>query len=111
MLLVAGAVVTGVLGVFFSQVGFLVIGFCLGLVGQGIAICATTILQEDVSDDYRGRAFSFYDMTFNILFVAGAAVSAIFMPATGRSSALIGLVAAGYLVSAGGYWLLRRKAG
>ena len=111
VLLVAGAVVTGVLGVFFSQVDFLVIGFCLGLVGQGIAICATTILQEDVGDDYRGRAFSFYDMMFNILFVAGAAISAIFMPVTGQSSALIGLVAVGYLVSAGGYWLLRRKTG
>jgi MFS family permease len=109
-LLVAGAVVTSVLGTFFSQVGFLVIGFCLGLVGQGIAISATTILQEDVGDDYRGRAFSFYDMMFNILFVAGAAVSAAFMPVTGRSDALIGAVAVGYLVSAAGYWLLSRRA-
>ncbi|MGO8960137.1 MAG: MFS transporter [Streptosporangiaceae bacterium] len=108
VLLVAGAVVAGALGVFFSQVDFLVIGFCLGLVGQGIAISATTILQEDVADDYRGRAFSFYDMMFNILFVAGAAISAAFMPVTGRSVALIGLVAAGYLVSAAGYWLLSR---
>ena len=76
VLLLVGAVVAGALGAFFSQVGFLVIGFCLGLVGQGIAISATTILQEDVGDDYLGRAFSFYDMMFNILFVAGAAVSA-----------------------------------
>jgi MFS family permease len=108
-LLVVGAVVTSVLGTFFSQVGFLVIGFCLGLVGQGIAISATTILQEDVGDDYRGRAFSFYDMMFNILFVAGAAISAAFMPVTGRSDALIGAVAVGYLVSAAGYWLLSRR--
>ncbi len=109
LLLVVGAVVAGGLGVFFSQVGFLIIGFCLGLVGQGIAICATTILQEDVGDGFRGRAFSFYDMMFNILFVAGAAVSAAFMPATGRSTLLISLVAAGYLISAAGYWLLSRR--
>ncbi len=111
VLLVAGAAVTGVLGAFFSQAAFLVIGFCLGLVGQGIAISATTILQEDVGDDYRGRAFSFYDMMFNILFVAGAAVGAAFMPVTGRSSVLIGFVAVGYLVSAGGYRLASRRAG
>ncbi len=110
VLLVVGAIVAGALGVFFSQAGFLVIGFCLGLVGQGIAISATTILQEDIGDDYRGRAFSFYDMTFNILFVAGAAVGAAVMPVTGRSSALIGLIAAGYLVSAAWYWLLSHRA-
>jgi hypothetical protein len=77
-------------------------------VGQGVAICATTILQEEADDDYRGRVFSFYDMTFNITFVAGAALSAAFMPVTGRSAAIIGLVAVGYAVTAAAYWLAGR---
>ena len=108
-LLVLAAVVTGVLGATYSQVGFLIIGFFLGLAGQGIAICATTILQEDVGDDYRGRAFSFYDMAFNVLFVIGAAVSAVFMPATGKSAGLIGAVAIGYLLAAAGHLALSRR--
>ena len=68
----AAAVIIGPLGETFSQVAFLIIGFCLNLAGQGVAICSTTILQEEVDDDYRGRVFSFYDMTFNVTFVAGA---------------------------------------
>ncbi len=110
LLLAVAAITTAVLGVPFNQVGFLVLGFFLGLAGQGIAICATTILQEDISDDYRGRAFSFYDMTFNVLFVAGAAISAAFMPMTGKSDALITAVAIGYALAAGGYWALSRRA-
>jgi MFS family permease len=108
VLLAAAAIISGPLGETFSQVAFLIIGFVLNLVGQGVAICATTILQEEVGDDYRGRVFSFYDMTFNITFVAGAALSAAFMPVTGRSAAIIGLVAVGYAVTAAAYWLAGR---
>jgi len=108
VLLAAAALISGPLGETFSQVAFLIIGFALNLAGQGVAICATTILQEEVDDDYRGRVFSFYDMMFNITFVAGAGLSAAFMPATGRSAAIIGLVAAGYAVTAGAYWLASR---
>ncbi len=110
VLLAAGALSTAVLGAPFNQAGFLVLGFFLGLAGQGIAICATTILQEDIGDAYRGRAFSFYDMTFNVLFVAGAAISAAFMPMTGKSEGLIAAVAIGYGLAAAGYWALSRRA-
>ena len=102
-LLALAAVVTGAAGFSFTQAGFLIIAFCLGLAGQGVAICAATILQEQVGDDYRGRAFSFYDMTFNVLFVAGAGISAAVMPMTGKSAELIAVVAIGYAVSAVGY--------
>jgi MFS family permease len=105
-LLALAAVVTGAAGFSFTQAGFLIIAFCLGLAGQGVAICAATILQEQVGDDYRGRAFSFYDMTFNVLFVAGAGISAAVMPMTGKSTELIAVVAIGYAVSAVGYWAL-----
>src|SRR6185312_2316018 len=46
LLLASAAVVVGPLGQTFSQAAFLVIGFWLNLAGQGVAICATTILQE-----------------------------------------------------------------
>jgi MFS family permease len=110
LLFAAGAVVTGVLGETFAQGAFLAIGFCLYLIRQGVAICTTTILQEDITDAYRGRVFSFYDMMFNVTYVLGAALVAAFMPVTGRSPVIIGLVAAGYAVTAAGFWLASRHS-
>jgi hypothetical protein len=110
VMLAASAVLTGFLGATFSQVGFIIMGFCLGLAGQGIAICATTILQEQLPDDYRGRAFSYYDMMFNITFAVGALISVPFMPLSGHSPALIWVIAVGYALVAAGYWLTGRHS-
>jgi MFS family permease len=82
LMLAASAVITLTLGETFQQIAFLGIGFCLYLTRQSVAICAVTILQEEVDDTYRGRVFAFYDMMFNAAYVAGAALSAIIMPAT-----------------------------
>jgi hypothetical protein len=107
LLLTASAVVTATLGETFIQVAYLAVGFCLYLCRQGVAICATTILQEEVDDAYRGRVFAFYDMMFNVTFVAGAALSAAFLPGNGHSPVVVGLVAAGYAILAAAYWLSR----
>jgi hypothetical protein len=105
-MLVLGGVATVALGAGFRQPGFLAIGFLLGLAAQGVAICATTILQQQSEDAYRGRVFSLYDMLFNVSFVAGAAVSAVFMPLTGRSYPMLLVVAVGYLSAAGVFRLI-----
>jgi MFS family permease len=110
LLLAATAALTGGLGQTFSQVGFLILGFALGLAGQGVAICATTILQEQVADSYRGRVFAFYDMMFNLTFVVGAAVTAQFMPLSGKSYSLIAVAAAGFAVTAASYWAASRHS-
>jgi len=109
VLLAATAVVTLALGETFSQPAYLAIGFLLYLTRQGVAICATTILQEEVDDAYRGRIFAFYDMMFNAAYVVGAALSVVIMPANGHAPGLIGLVGAGYAVLAAGYWLASRQ--
>jgi MFS family permease len=109
LLLAASAVITGALGETFDQIAYLAIGFCLYLAGQGVAICAVTILQEEVDDAYRGRLFAFYDVMFNVTLAAGALISAAFIPRTGKSSVLIGLVAVGYALTAAGYWLVGRQ--
>ena len=109
VLLAAAALISGPLGETFSQVAFLIIGFGLNLAGQGVAICATTILQEEVDDDYRGRVFSFYDMTFNVTFVAGAGAERRHSCRTPAGQpVIIGLVAVGYAVTAAAYWLASR---
>ena len=107
LLLAASAVVTATLGETFVQTAYLAVGFFLYLCRQGVAICATTILQEEVDDAYRGRVFAFYDMMFNVTFVAGAALSAAFLPDNGHSPVVLGLVAAGYAILAAAYWLSR----
>ncbi len=109
VLIAASAVVTVALGETFNQIAFLAIGFCLYLTRQGVAICATTILQEEVDDGYRGRVFAFYDMMFNVMYAAGAALSAPFMAANGHSPGIIGVVAAGYAATAAVYWLTARR--
>jgi hypothetical protein len=109
LLVAASAVITAALGETFVQLAYLALGFCLYLARQGVAICATTILQEEVADAYRGRVFAFYDMMFNVTYAAGAGLSAAFMPADGHSALLVALVAAGYAVLAAGYWLPQRR--
>ena len=71
-----------------------------------MAICTSTILQQRVDDDFRGRVFSINDMLYNAAFVLGAAVCAPFMPDNGLSYLLLIVVAAGYVLAAGGYLLL-----
>src|SRR6185437_6856389 len=109
LLLAVSAVVTGTLGETFNQIAYLAIGFGLYLAGQGVAICAVTILQEEVDDAYRGRLFAFYDVMFNVMLAAGALVSASFMPVTGKSPVIVSLVGIGYAVTAAAYWMFSRQ--
>src|SRR5262249_15098584 len=67
-MLVLGGVVTGTLGLTFSQPEYVAIGFLLGVVSQGIAISTTTILQQQTADEYLGRVFSVNDMLYNASF-------------------------------------------
>ena len=55
LLLAASAVATAVLGSTFNEIAYLAFGFTLYLCLQGVAICVTTVLQEDVDDAYRGH--------------------------------------------------------
>jgi MFS family permease len=105
LMLAVGAVVAGVGGETFNQAAYLAIGFLMYLSRQGVAICVTTILQEDIEDVYRGRVFAFYDMMYNAFYVAGAALFAAFMPANGKSATIVAVVAIGFAISAVAYWL------
>ena len=105
LLLVAAGVVTAVLGESFDEIAYLAFGFLLYLTAQGVAICATTVLQEETEDAFRGRLFAFYDVAFNVSLAAGAIACAAFVPRDGRSPAILGVVAAGYVVAAACYWV------
>jgi MFS family permease len=109
LLLVAAGVVTAVLGESFDEIAYLAFGFLLYLAGQGVAICVTTVLQEETDDAFRGRLFAFYDVMFNVSLAVGAIACAAFVPRDGRSPVILGAVAAGYVAAAAGYWLFSRQ--
>ncbi|MET7346271.1 MFS transporter [Streptomyces sp. NPDC087866] len=85
----SAAVLEPALGLWFAPAPMLVAAFVLGLITQGTKIATDTVVQTAVDDAYRGRAFSFYDVLFNVAFVAAAAVAALVLPPDGRSVALV----------------------
>ena len=108
----AAAVAEVVFGTPYTHGAFLVAAFFLGFAAQAAKICVDTLLQESVADDFRGRVFSFYDTLFNISFVSAAAVSAVLLPADGKSYVVIAIVAGGYALTAVVYGVMTaRRAG
>jgi hypothetical protein len=92
----------------FREIPLATGGFLLGLVSQGIKISVDVIVQESVLDAYRGRVFSVYDMLFNGMFVAAAAVAAITLPYTGKSYPVLAALVASWALTAALYWLATR---
>jgi MFS family permease len=105
LMLIGAAVVTAAIGETFNETAYLAIGFLMYLTRQGVAIAAVTILQEGIEDGFRGRVFAFYDMVYNAAYAIGAAVFAVFMPSDGKSSVVVAVIAAGFLVAAFAYRL------
>ncbi len=103
VLLVAGAVIEVFPGGLYTVPALLVAALVLGLSAQGVKICVDTIVQTTVEDAYRGRVFSLYDVLFNVVFVAAAAVGILIVPTSGKSYVALGLIAAGYAVTAIAY--------
>ena len=98
--LAIGAVATAVLGPTFREVPFLVMGFLMGLSAQCVKICVDTTVQRQVDDAYMGRVFSLYDMIYNVTYVIGPAIAVPFLPDSGKSYAVVLVIAAGYLAAA-----------
>ncbi|MFE6036306.1 MFS transporter [Streptomyces sp. NPDC056452] len=84
------------LGLPFAPTPMLAAAFVLGLVTQGTKIATDTEVQTSVDDSFRGRIFSLYDVLFNVAFVAAAALSALALPADGRSVVVVIVVAVLY---------------
>jgi MFS family permease len=97
------AAVEAVFTIAVSETALVAGAFLLGIVAQGAKICVDTIVQEAVDDVFRGRVFSFYDMLFNVSFVAAAAIAALTVPMTGYSPPLYALIAAGYALTGATY--------
>lgn len=75
----------------------------LGVAAQGSKICVDAIVQSSVDDAFRGRVFAFYDVVFNLAFVAAAATAALVVPTDGYSPPVYTLIGTLYVVAAVGY--------
>jgi MFS family permease len=107
--LLIGGITMVVLGPAFNQYAYLIVGFLMGLSAQCVKICVDTTVQETVDDAYMGRVFSLYDMLYNVAYVAGPAIAAPFMPATGKSYVLVIVVGALYLAAGAVYATLTKS--
>jgi MFS family permease len=96
---VAGASQVG-FGLPFAKAPLLAGALVLGFTAQSAKICVDTIVQEEIADDFRGRVFSFYDMGFNLTFVAAALLAAFTLPASGKSYPVLFTIGAGYALIA-----------
>jgi MFS family permease len=75
----------------------MIAGVVLGLSSQGVKICVDSLVQQWSADDVRGRAFSIYDMMFQMALVASAITAALVLPPDGASR--LGFLAAGLLMA------------
>lgn len=97
------AVSQGVLALTVDRVVMLIGALVLGVAAQGAKIAVDTLIQRDVADEYRGRAFALYDVAFNAAFVGAAALAAAVLPDTGWSRAAFVGLALLYTVTALAY--------
>jgi MFS family permease len=98
--LLASAVFQLVPGSIYARVPLMVAAFLLGLTAQAIKICVDTLVQAHVADEVKGRVFAIYDMIFNVALVLAAVIAAVILPANGKSTMILIIMAACYLLIA-----------
>lgn len=67
---------------------------------QGGKIAVDTIVHRDTEDAMRGRAFTLYDMAFNIAFISSAVIGGLVLPDDGYSRGLMVALVVLYVVAA-----------
>ena len=59
--------------------------FFIAACGQAVKVTNDALVQSQISDEYRGRVFAFYDVAVNAVIVMGAVVAALILPKSGKS--------------------------
>jgi len=67
---------------------------------QGAKIAIDTIIQRDTDDEVRGRAFTLYDVLYNVAFIGAAVVAARLLPDSGYSAPVMGGLVLAYVLAA-----------
>ncbi|MDO5677955.1 MAG: MFS transporter [Propionibacteriaceae bacterium] len=99
-LLLLGALNSVVIASSTSKPVIFVTSFFVGLAVQSFKICVDTIVQAHVDEQFKGRAFTFYDMLFNGAFVTAGVLAAFVLPPSGLSAAAFIGIGLGYVACA-----------
>lgn len=83
-----------------SEIAMIAMGFVSGFGGQGVKVTNDALVQEKISDDYRGRVFAVYDVVVNAAIVSGSLIAAVVMPKTGLGITLPLIITTLYLGAA-----------
>ncbi len=83
-----------------SEISMIAMGFVSGFGGQGVKVTNDALVQEKISDDYRGRVFAVYDVVVNAAIVSGSLIAAAVMPKNGLGITLPMIITTLYLVAA-----------
>lgn len=113
-LVVAGSVVGGaavtVLGALETAASLAALAFCLGFGFFLAKISLDTLVQEALGDDFRGRAFSLYDIAYNVAWVMAAAIMKVAWE-PGSQGVLIAVMGAAFLAGMAALAAWYRRAG
>ena len=96
-------------GAIYTKVWLMVAAFLLGVTAQCVKICVDTLVQAHVDDEFKGRVFVIYDMIFNLVLVAAAAIAALIVPTNGKSVLVLAVLAGCYLLV--GIWFTLASRG
>lgn len=86
-------------GSIFQPWALFLAGGLIGVLAQSIKICVDTLVQAHIDDEFKGRAFIWYDILFNVIQVLGAVLAAVALPADGNSPFVFALFGVGYLLT------------
>ena len=113
MLVIASSSVAGVavavLGALEVKAAIVLLTFCLGFGFFLGKISLDTMVQEALGDDFRGRAFSLYDIAYNVAWVVAAGAMKLWW--SSLEGVLIAIGGAVFLVGIAGIALWFRSAG
>ncbi len=87
LMLLVGSAVLLVPAIWLAPAAVVVTSVGLGVSTQSVKICVDSLVQEWTADDVRGRAFSIYDMLFNLALVTSAITAALVLPTDGVAPA------------------------
>ncbi|WP_025272909.1 MFS transporter [Haloglycomyces albus] len=82
----------------------------INIASQGIKITVDTSIQTEVADSYRGRVFSLNDTIYNVGYLGGLFLGALFVPGDGYTPRTLAGVALAYLITVVGYGYASRNA-
>ena len=98
--LIVGAAGQGLLALSTAKWALLTTAVVVSFAVQGAKIAIDTIIQRDTDDEVRGRAFTLYDVLYNVAFISAAVVAAWLLPDSGYSAPVMASLVLAYLLTA-----------